>query len=180
MNTVHDVFRDWANFYIVTGSSSAALTGLVFIVITLVAERRRDNQPQAVTREGNSVFSSPTVVHFCAAFLISGIFAAPWPSPGLAGSAIGLTGLFGVLLLLRVSYRARRFQTYRPDLSDWIWFVLLPTLAYLALLVSGFMLVHVPLQSSFFIGGATLLLIFIGIHNAWDIVTYLVIDDAAE
>jgi hypothetical protein len=173
---VHQVFSAWSNFYVMTGSSSAALTGLVFVVITLAAGRR----DRPTTMEGTSVFTSPTVVHFCAAFLISGIFAAPWPSPGLAGTAIGLTGLFGVLLLTRVTYRAWRIATYRADLGDWIWFIALPTLAYFMLLVAGFALVHMPAQSSFVIGAATLLLIFVGIHNAWDVVTYLVIDKTQE
>lgn len=173
---MHEVFSAWANFYVITGSSSAALTGLVFVVVTLVAGRRE----QPATSEGTSVFTSPTVVHFCAAFLISGIFAAPWPSPGLAGTAIGLTGIFGVLLLVRVIYRARRISSYRADLSDWIWFVGLPMIAYIVLLVGGFMLVHAPMPSSFAIGAGTLLLIFVGIHNAWDVVTYLAIDKADE
>lgn len=176
MSNVHDVFRAWANFYVMTGSSSAALTGLVFVVVTLVAGRRE----QPATSEGTSIFTSPTVVYFCTAFLVSGIFAAPWPSPGFAGTAIGLTGVFGVLLLLRVTYRAWRIATYRADLSDWIWFVALPMIAYIVLLVGGFALVHIPMPSSFAIGAATLLLIFIGIHNAWDVVTYLAIDNADE
>jgi hypothetical protein len=177
MHNVHDVFRNWSNFYVMTGSSSAALTGLVFVVITLVSGRRRE---RPATIEGTSIFTSPTIVHFCTAFLISGIFAAPWPSPGLAGTSIGLTGLFGVLLLVRVTYRAWRISTYDPDFSDWIWFIVLPTMGYLMLLVGGFMLVHVPLPTSFVIGAATLLLIFVGIHNAWDVVTYLAIDNARE
>ena len=37
-----------------------------------------------------------------------------------------------------------------------------------------------PMPSSFAIGAATLLLIFVGIHNAWDVVTYLAIANAEE
>ncbi len=176
MNDVHSVFREWANFYVITGSSSAALTGLVFIVLTLVAGRR----DKPATSEGTSIFTSPTVVHFCSAFLISGVFAAPWPAPGLAGTTIGLTGIFGVLLLARVIYRASRISSYRADLSDWLWFVAIPMFGYTVLLVGGFMLVHAPVPSSFAIGGATLLLIFVGIHNAWDVVTYLAIANTEE
>ena len=31
----------WDNFYVIVGSSAAALTGLQFVVITLVAETRK-------------------------------------------------------------------------------------------------------------------------------------------
>ena len=164
------VFHEWSDFYVICGSSSAALTGLVFVVVTLAAERRRG---QPGTSEGTSIFSSPTIMHFCLAFLISGIFAAPWPSAGLAGTSIGLTGLFGFLYTSRVLYRASRITTYQPDFSDWVWFVAVPMAAYIVVCVAGFMLVHVPAQSAFAIGGATLVLIFTGIHNAWDVVTYL-------
>lgn len=177
MNEVHAVFRQWENFYVICGSSSAALTGLVFVVVVLSSERRRGRPGQ---NEGTSIFSSPTIMHFCIAFLISGIFAAPWPAPGLAGTAIGLAGLFGIAYISRVLYRVKRITLYEPDVSDWIWFVGLPMVTYIALCVAGFMLVHVPLQSSFAIGAATLLLIFIGIHNAWDVVTYLASGAADE
>ena len=177
MSEAHAVFKQWSEFYVICGSSSAALTGLVFVVVTLSAERRRGQPGRS---EGTSIFNSPTIIHFCIAFLISGIFAAPWPSPGLAGTSIGLAGLFGIVYIAHLVYRARRLTVYQPDFSDWIWFFGLPMAAYIVLFVAGFLLVHVPLQAAFAIGGATLLLIFIGIHNAWDVVTYLAIDNADE
>jgi hypothetical protein len=177
MTDTQTVFSAWSNFYVITGSSSAALTGLVFIVVTLSAERRRGQPGRS---EGTSIFNSPTIMHFCIAFLISGIFAAPWPRHALAGISVGLAGLFGIVYVAHLVYRARRLTSYDPDFSDWTWFFGLPMAAYIVLFVSGFMLVHVPTQAAFAIGGATLLLIFIGIHNAWDVVTYLAIDDADE
>jgi hypothetical protein len=177
MNEAHAVFRQWSDFYVICGSSSAALTGLVFVVVTLSAERRRGRPG---TSEGTSVFSSPTIMHFCIAFLISGIFAAPWPAPGLAGTSIGLAGLFGVGYISNVFYRVVRLTIYEPDVSDWTWFVGLPFATYIVLSVAGFMLVHEPIPSAFAIGAATLLLIFIGIHNAWDVVTYLAQDNPDE
>lgn len=143
MSNVHDVFRAWANFYVITGSSSAALTGLVFVVVSLSADRRRGQPGRA---EGTSIFNSPTIMHFCIAFLISGIFTAPWPAPGLAGTSIGLAGLFGIGYIARLIDRARKLTAYTPDFSDWTWFFALPMAAYIMLAVAGFMLVHVPSQ----------------------------------
>jgi hypothetical protein len=170
INEAHAVFKQWENFYVITGSSSAALTGLVFVVVTLSADRRRGGPGRS---EGTSIFSSPTIMHFCIAFLISGIFAAPWPAPGLAGTSIGLAGIFGVCYISNILRRAKRLTTYAPDTGDWIWFVGLPLATYLMITVAGFLLVHTPQEASFAIGAGTLLLIFIGIHNAWDVVTYL-------
>mgnify|MGYP001252826337 CR=1 FL=1 len=36
-DTASLVITAWSNFYVITGSSAAALTGLMFVVITLVA-----------------------------------------------------------------------------------------------------------------------------------------------
>jgi hypothetical protein len=59
--------------------------------------------------------------------------------------------------------------------EDWIWHVVLPLVAYLDLLLAHMALRHGHDAALHWIGGAALLLLFIGIHNAWDAVTYLVV-----
>jgi hypothetical protein len=166
------IFRAWENFYVITGSSSAALTGLVFIVVTLSADRRRMSDT-ATRSEGTSIFSSPTVVHFCAAFFTAGVFSAPWHALVIPGALIGIMGIFGVAYSANTGIRAHRLTSYQADASDWIWFIILPLLAYIIVAVSGFALALIPTTAAFALAGANLLLIFIGIHNAWDVVTYL-------
>ena len=69
--------------------------------------------------------------------------------------------------------RLRRVTLYEPVLEDWLWHVLLPLTAYTVLVVAGIVLAINPVPALFGIGGATVLLVFIGIHNAWDNVTYI-------
>ncbi len=166
------IFKAWENFYVITGSSSAALTGLVFIVVTLSTDLRRRIGTRP-TSDGTSIFSSPTVVHFCAAFFNSVVYAAPWRVPAFAGTLIGLMGLFGAAYAFNTGRRARRLDNYSADLSDWIWFIVLPFVTYLVLCVGGFCLASFSEDAAYAIGAATVMLIFIGIHNAWDVVTYL-------
>ncbi len=168
------IFKAWENFYVIAGSSSAALTGLVFIVVTLAADRRRT--AISTTSDGTSIFSSPTVVHFCAAFFVSGIFAAPWHSAVYAAILIGLAGLFGAAYAVNTGYRARKLTTYNADRGDWIWFIILPFIAYLMLCAGSFSLPLIPDDASYVVAASTMLLIFVGIHNAWDVVTYLAIN----
>jgi hypothetical protein len=170
--SVPSIFKAWENFYVIAGSSSAALTGLVFIVVTLAADYRR-RVGTAQSSEGTSIFSSPTVVHFCAAFFNSVVFAAPWRVPAFAGILIGLAGLFGAAYSFNTGRRARRLDNYSADVSDWIWFIILPFVTYLALCIGGFCLARFSESASYSIAAATVMLIFIGIHNAWDVVTYL-------
>jgi ABC-type uncharacterized transport system permease subunit len=64
---------------------------------------------------------------------------------------------------------------YQKALEDWIWHVVLPFLAYIALLVAHMALRHDHDWALYAVGGVALLLLFIGIHNAWDTVTYMVV-----
>jgi hypothetical protein len=167
MHEVH-LFAGWESFYVIIGSSAAALTGLQFVVMALVADSDRPGGPQEI-----AAFGSPTVVHFCSALLISALFTAPWHSVANAGRAAGLLGLAGLVYTAIVLRRARRQSGYQPVFEDWLWHTILPGLAYLALLVSGLTLSDEAGSATFFIGAAALLLVFIGIHNAWDTVTYI-------
>jgi len=169
--TVSSILGAWSNFYIMTGSSAAALTGLMFIVITLVmgSERLRKSP------DGIGTYSTPTVVHFCAALLVSAILSAPWRSLAHLGILLALSGIAGVVYVLRVAQRARRQANYRPDAEDWTWYTILPLLAYVAIFAGAIALPADPVVALFAIGGGAMLLIFIGIRNAWDIVTFIAI-----
>jgi hypothetical protein len=161
-------FASWENFYVIIGSSAAALTGLQFVVIVLVAEIRA---PGSV--HSTRAFGTPTVVHFCAVLLNSAILTAPWrqtTSASLVIATFALAGLGYTLLVLR---HARRQTDYVPVLEDWIWHTVLPLTAYSALLLSGVLLPGDPPAWLFVIGATALLLLFVGIHNAWDSVTYI-------
>ncbi|MBV8644174.1 MAG: hypothetical protein JO225_09710 [Candidatus Eremiobacteraeota bacterium] len=169
---MHDAspLAEWANFYVITGSSAAALTGLMFVVITLAAGSRTNT-----TKDGISIFSTPTVVHFCAALFISVVLSAPWRSLVQPAIVLGVTSLFGLGYTLRVLLRTLRITTYRPDLEDWCWFVALPAFAYVVTLAAALRLAPDPTLSLFLYAGATILLVFLGIHNAWDVVTYIAV-----
>lgn len=169
--TVSSVLTPWSNFYIMTGSAAAALTGLMFVVITLVTGVERFRR----SPDGISTFSTPTVVHFCAALFVSAVLSAPWRSLVYPAALLGLAGLFGVVYVLRVMVLTKRLSTYRPDLGDWIWYTVLPFVAYVAIVTGAVTLPTVPVEALFALAGGVICVIFIGIRNAWDIVTYIAI-----
>ena len=161
-------FAVWQNFYIIVGSSAGALTGLQFVVMALVAEVR----PTGTQHEVNT-FGTPNVVHFGATLLISAILAAPWQRLSSAGVALGICGALGCVYGSIVFNRAWRITTYRPVFEDWLWFVILPLIAYVDLLVAAIVLQRSPGPALFAIAGAALVLLFVGIRNAWDTVIYV-------
>jgi hypothetical protein len=176
MHETPSVLAAWSNYYVITGSSAAALTGLMFVVVTLVAGR--PSQPLDVRREGTSTFSTPTVVHFCAAFFVSGVLSAPWPTLAYPRTILAIGAACGIVYVIRKISRTTSLRVYTPDLEDWIWFNILPLVAYAAIAVAAIIFAAVPAQSLFVLAGATMSLIFIGIHNAWDVVTFIAIDQS--
>lgn len=170
----YQILASWSSFFVIAGSAGASLTGLMFVVITLVAGRRSQTP-----HEGISTFSTPTVVHFCAALLVSAILSAPWHSLGHAGVVLGIAGVAGIVYVLRVLLQAKRQTIYQPLPEDWLWYTILPCVAYAAIVAGGIMLGRVP-PAMFTLASGTLLLIFCGIHNAWDVVTYIAIDYVDE
>jgi hypothetical protein len=164
----------WQNFYVIIGSAAATLTGLMFVVITLIAgvARTRVTQP----RDGIAVFSTPNVVHFCAVLLIAAILSAPWQALWNASLLLGFSGLVAVTYIIILLKRARRQTSYQPVLEDWLCHTVLPLLSYTALFIAAVVLPRSPAPALFVIAAVTLMLLFIGIHNAWDNVTYTVIE----
>lgn len=160
----------WANFYVIVGSSAGALTGLQFVVVALVADT---NNARGFTST-SSAFATPTVVHFSFVLVLSGVLAAPWTAAGAAMIVVGAGGIGGVIYSIVTGLRARRQNHYRPVVEDWLFHVYIPGTAYLTMAVAA-LLSRAHLEGALFaIAGSALLLLIVGIHNAWDTVTYIV------
>ena len=161
----------WENFYVIVGSSAAVLTGLQFVVIGLVTETRRRTTTGTV-----DAFATPTIVHFCVALLVSTVLSAPWPALWGAALVLGAAGLTGIGYALVVAWRARRQTGYQPVFEDWLWHVALPLVAYVNLLAAAIALGRHATTALFMAAATSVLLLFIGIHNAWDTVTYIALE----
>ena len=173
-NATGPALAGWANFYLVTGTAAATLTGLQFVVQSLIASnvhRLGGDDPVG----GTEAFGTPTVVHFTIALLVSALMCAPWSGyGGLRGTLVVLGGAalaYGGVVVLR----ARRQRAYVPVLEDWIWHLVLPPIAYAAVAVAGGLAGASAGWPLFVVAAATLLLLCIGIHNAWDTVTFLTV-----
>lgn len=170
------VFGPWANFAVLTGSAAASLTGLMFVVISIVSGTQRPVR----SRDGISTFSTPTVAHFGAALLVAAMLSAPWPSLDDPAVLLGLVGLYGIVYMYRLMHRARRLSTYDPDVEDWTWYTIMPFVAYGAVVAGAILLPVKQALAPFALAIGILLLIFIGIRNAWDVVTFLAIDQDGQ
>jgi len=101
--------------------------------------------------------------------------SAPWADVRLAAYVLGLSAIAGIVYMIIVLRRLLQPTEYQKSLEDWIWHVVLPFLAYSTLLVAHMAFRHDHDWALYAIGGVALLLLFIGIHNAWDSVTYMIV-----
>ena len=166
---------DWQAFYTLVGSSAGALTGLTFVVITISAERGEDTGSASTRLTGLRVFITPTAVHFGATLWLSALLCVPGQTAFTLAVLLAATGVAGLIYCASLMTRMLGFSSgaYKPFSSDWIWNVVLPVLAYLALAATGIGLPYRVTPGLYVVSAAVLLLLFIGIHNAWDVVVWM-------
>jgi len=164
------LFPAWEIFYEIVGSASGALAGLMFVVMALISDARGATESQL------DAFGTPTVIHFGAALLLSALSAAPWPGLTSFRMSLGLYGAIGFAYMIVVVLRTRRLTEYSAVLEDWLFHAVLPLAAYLSVLTAAIGLPRASTLSLFAVGAAALLLLFVGLHNAWDTVTYILIN----
>jgi len=162
--------HEWESFYVIIGSSAAALTGLMFVVVALMSDVNAPRNVQAL-----QAFASPTIVHFCAVILLAAFMTMPIETNASLRLCFALSGLAGFLYAAWVTIQAKRQKAYTPELEDWIFHSVLPLIAYAGLLVSGLMLREPRERALLGVGVSALLLLFIGIHNAWDAAVWMML-----
>jgi hypothetical protein len=157
----------WHEFYLLIGTAGVTLTGLLFVVVSLGPRMIAHHQTTGVR-----AFISPNAVYFATTLVVSAVLMIP----GLSAMAIGICLCLGAVAALGYLGYTRAHQQWRQNrlpLVDWIWFVGLPIAGYVLLLFSGIgFLLHVAL-SMHGVAVALILLLVIGIRNAWDLVIWI-------
>jgi hypothetical protein len=166
---------EWESFYVIVGSSAGALTGLQFVVMALVSDLGR-----RATEDTIGAFASPNIVHFCVVLFMSAVLSAPWENIASADWILGAVAVAGLIYATIVYRRAHRQTGYEPVLEDWIFHIILPYASYGLLLIASVVLNRDQTLALFMFGGVSLLLMFVGIHNAWDTATFLVAQRITE
>ena len=167
------LLSNWQNFYTIIGTAAATLTGLMFVVTTLIAGI---DTHVSILNAAVSAFNTPTVVHFSAALLLAGVLSAPWQTFSSLSLLLGLLGLGMVFYSIIVLRRMWRVPHYQSTLEDWLWYMAFPLLANVLLIVAAFVLPKNPFVALYIVGSVMMLLLLVGIRNAWDMVTFLAVE----
>jgi hypothetical protein len=164
----------WENFYVITGSSAGGLTGITFVVIALIRDVQR------VRLTGLRAFMTPTIVHFGGVLALAAYLSMPHQGVMSLSVGFGVAGLGGLIYGGVIAANMRQGSEYIPAHEDWIWNVALPALVYGGLLVMAFLVWRKPVQTLYGVAAACLLLLFIGIRNAWDIAVWMTVKQQRE
>ena len=161
------MYDAWQNFFAMLGESAATLIGLLFVVVSLTSGR-----PESASVPGRRLFSSPTVFHLVTVLVNSALALAPGDAEffrrvlmtGWAGVGLGYAGA----LTLRLGRSANRTHW-----TDFWYYGVVPTLAYIVLVVAYAAAWSGARHAGFFVALGLLALLAVAIRNAWDLVTWL-------
>jgi hypothetical protein len=159
----------WDNYYVIMGSCAGGLTGLTFVVIALVQDAQR------VRPTGLRVFVTPTIVHFCSVLALAAFLAMPHQHVWTLSAGLAIGGLAGLVYagFIAAGMPSQASEVYVPVREDWIWHVILPGLVYGCLVAMALVIWHRTTLALYAVAVCSLFLLFIGIHNAWDIAVWM-------
>jgi hypothetical protein len=157
----------WHEFYLLIGTAGVTLTGLLFVVVSLGPRMVAKHQSTGVR-----AFISPNAVYFTTTLVVSAVLLIP----GLSAIAIGALlclGSFASLGYLAYTKAHQQWRHNKLPFLDWVWFVGLPITSYVLLLLAGVAFLLQAALSMHGVAAALILLLVIGIRNAWDLVIWI-------
>jgi hypothetical protein len=165
-----ELLHDWHDFYVIAGAASATLVGLMFVAASIASTFiTEQHEPQL------KLFFTPTVSHFAAVLLTSLWVTVPTHSWQSLGGPLGAGGFAASIHCGRILVHLVVRRTFKVDLSDRLFYALIPVLGYVLLVVSAAFLFIRPATGANLIAAATLTLLLAGIRNAWDMMIFLAI-----
>ncbi len=169
------LLEGWDNFYVILGSAAAALIGLTFVVIALLSDARR------VHPEGMQGYIAPTIVHFGTVLAFAAYMSVPQHTILSLSAGLAIGGMGTTAYTVVIANNVRRFAIhYTPVLEDWVWHVILPTVDYATLLGMAFLIWYRQQLALYGIAAALAVLLFIGIHNAFDVAVSVAVQNRKD
>lgn len=159
--------HEWREFYLLIGTAAATLTGLMFVVVSI--------GPHVIATRGSAgvrAFVTPAVVHFTTVLVVSALMMMPSLTPAALAGLLVL-GSLGVLTYIFVIGVHAQWRQSKLDREDWLGYVALPILSYLVMLAAAAGVWHQSELGLVTLGASQILLLVVGIRNAWDLVIWL-------
>ncbi|MGH7041766.1 MAG: hypothetical protein ACREFY_06510, partial [Acetobacteraceae bacterium] len=157
--------QGWHDFYILIGTASATLIGLMFVAASVGASVFNADR-EAPLR----ALLTPTVVHFGVVLAACLAGMVPALTRASLGALLIVIGLVGVAFALRAGLNLlRRWGgSATKDWEDELFYGYVPIAAHLALIAAGIVTLIRPALGLDILAGTLVALLLLGIHNAWD------------
>ena len=165
-----ELLRDWHDFYVLAGTGSATLVGLMFVAASIGASYFTERHRLPLT-----AFLTPTVMHFAAVLFICLVVMIPIHDWHTIGGLLGAIGLAGVIYCGRILLQIIVGNRFKVDFGDRLFYALVPPLGHLLLLTSAVLLFSRCAAGSAVLAAALLTLLVAGIRNAWDMTLWIAI-----
>ena len=153
----------WANFYLLMSAAAATLIGLLFVVMTLGAER--------IVEDGTAkirMYLTPTVLYFASVLFLAAILTFPNHTRFTASLCICLVGVAGLVYSGSfLVWRGGKKNYY--GLQDRIVYAVLPFAAYGIHVFGGGLFFHAPQRGLTLVAVGMLSLLALAIRNSWAI-----------
>jgi len=161
---------EWHDFYLLIGTAAATLIGLTFVAAS-VGTGATFNAERAANWQS---FLTPTVLHFSAVLLTCLTGVAPVGAfLGVLLLVIGIAGaVWGTRHWIAMRHRG---LTRQIDLADRLLYLRLPIIGYLLLVVAAVVLLVHMAFGLVVLALALVLLLLLGIRNAWDMTLWIVV-----
>ncbi len=150
--------REWEHYWELTGTGAVTLIGLLFVVITLGAERSERGDKRLLR-----TYLTPTLVHFGVVFLIALLALSP-EGDGLI-LPFGLIGIAGLIYSLRIA--AKTAHNDRLFSEAWLFHGGIPIVCYVGIITAAWFGVTSTRQAYLVLRAVSALLLLAGMRNAW-------------
>jgi hypothetical protein len=170
-DTLAQPLQRWHDFYLLVGGAAATLVGLMFVAISLGSRLITERSVPALR-----VFVHPTLIHFIYVLVIATIVMIPtltWRPLGILLVSGGLLSLGNAVRM--VPYVRQQLREQEADRSDWVWYLIVPSISYLLFVGTGIGLLLGLNRALNGLAFASILLLVNGIRNAWDMVVWITI-----
>jgi hypothetical protein len=173
-SSVGELFHDWHDFYVLVGTASATLVGLMFVAASIGASVFNADKQSAM-----SAFIGSTVVHFSSVLFICILAAIPAHTWATFGSLIAAAGVAGLIYSGRIWVQIFIRRSFAVDMMDRLFYGVAPVLGYLLVTIAGVMLLMRSAAGPEVVAAALITLLLAGIHNAWDMMSWMVMRTSA-
>jgi hypothetical protein len=164
------MFDGWDNYFVLLGTASGGLIGLLFVVVTLTSGFERSRALWAA-----GIYMTPIAVHFGAVLSISAATLVPRLTQPQVAGLIAIFAALGFSAATRscLGILKMRREPNPPHWSDFWGYGAGPAAIYLLLEATAASVWLGAVWAPYGLAALLLILLLLAIRNAWDLITWM-------